>query len=508
MNNITRSILWTIGLTAGGILAVRGCSNYGTSDKVQPLPLREVVAEAEQFDVNPRDQVLSALESEEFIRAISDRDRSGTISPEEIRDTRRTINRLLNDGHKNTEETARNLERALDFILLRQSINDSETKPTQLREEELDYSDFIRVALQEDKPLVKKIIITNNSDTIRAVFLDDSVNEVRIPYDVTAIKELADALAEKSIQVEVKPAKSNLPGSLLFSLLPIGLLLLFFYVMARKNMQGVGGSLLGGLNIKRSSAYAKPNVTFDDVAGIDEAKVELQEVVDFLKDPRKYKALGAKLPKGVLLVGEPGTGKTLCAKAIAGEAKANFLSVSGSDFVEMFVGRGAARVRELFNKAKEAAPCVVFIDEIDAVGRSRGAGFSGGHDEREQTLNQLLVGMDGFENSSLAEAGIVILAATNRPDVLDNALLRPGRFDRQIVIDKPDINGREAILKVHAKGKPLASEVDLKIVAQRTPGFTGADLENILNEAAIFAAREEKNEISMDHLERAYFLQE
>ena len=243
----------------------------------------------------------------------------------------------------------------------------------------------------------------------------------------------------------------------------------------------------------------KVKILFKDVAGIDEEKQELEEIVDFLKNGEKYIKLGAKIPKGVLLVGIPGTGKTLMAKAVAGEAGVPFFSISGSDFVEMFVGVGASRVRDLFEQAKKHQPCIIFIDEIDAVGRQRGAGLGGGHDEREQTLNQLLVEMDGFDENT----NIIIIAATNRPDILDNALLRPGRFDRQIVINRPDILGREQILMVHAKGKPLSEEVDLKVVAKRTPGFTGADLQNLLNEAALLAARHNKVKIEMVDLEEA-----
>ena len=243
----------------------------------------------------------------------------------------------------------------------------------------------------------------------------------------------------------------------------------------------------------------KIRVTFKDVAGADEAKQELEEVVEFLKHPKKYNDLGAKIPKGVLLYGPPGTGKTLLAKAVAGEAGVPFFSISGSDFVEMFVGVGASRVRDLFEQAKKSAPCIVFIDEIDAVGRQRGAGLGGGHDEREQTLNQLLVEMDGFG----ANEGIIMIAATNRPDILDPALLRPGRFDRQIVVDRPDIKGRREILKVHVKGKPVGSDVELDVIARRTPGFTGADLSNLVNEAALMAARRNKKQINMPDMEEA-----
>ncbi|WP_054951037.1 ATP-dependent zinc metalloprotease FtsH [Numidum massiliense] len=273
---------------------------------------------------------------------------------------------------------------------------------------------------------------------------------------------------------------------------------LFFFVL--NQAQGGGGKVM---NFGKSKAKLyneeKKKVTFDDVAGADEEKTELVEVVDFLKDPRKFSSVGARIPKGVLLVGPPGTGKTLLARAVAGEAGVPFFSISGSDFVEMFVGVGASRVRDLFENAKKNSPCIIFIDEIDAVGRQRGAGLGGGHDEREQTLNQLLVEMDGFG----ANEGIIIMAATNRPDILDPALLRPGRFDRQITVDRPDVAGREAVLKVHARNKPLADDVDLSVFAQRTPGFTGADLENLLNEAALLTARRSKKQITKDEVEEA-----
>jgi cell division protease FtsH len=283
------------------------------------------------------------------------------------------------------------------------------------------------------------------------------------------------------------------------SLLPI-LILLGFWFFIVNQMQSSGSKAMAfGKSRARMYTEEKAKVTFDDVAGADEAKDELVEIVEFLQQPRRFTELGAKIPKGILLVGPPGTGKTLLAKAVAGEAGVPFFSISGSDFVEMFVGVGASRVRDLFETARKNAPCIVFIDEIDAVGRQRGAGLGGGHDEREQTLNQLLVAMDGFEPNS----GIIILAATNRPDVLDPALLRPGRFDRQVVLDMPDIKGREEILKVHAKGKPLARDVDLKVLARRTPGFTGADLANTLNEAALLAARRNQRAIAMADCEEA-----
>jgi cell division protease FtsH len=276
------------------------------------------------------------------------------------------------------------------------------------------------------------------------------------------------------------------------------LIFIFFIFMIFRNAQTGGSQALSfGKSRAKMSMDNKVKVTFADVAGIDEAKAELEEIVDFLKNGERYQKLGAKIPKGVLLVGSPGTGKTLLAKAVAGEAGVPFFSISGSDFVEMFVGVGASRVRDLFEQAKKHAPCIIFVDEIDAVGRQRGAGMGGGHDEREQTLNQLLVEMDGFD----PHTGIIVLAATNRPDILDNALLRPGRFDRQVMIDRPDVQGREQILKVHAKGKPLASDVDLKLLAKRTPGFTGADLANLLNEGALLAARHNKDVIHMEDIE-------
>ena len=285
-------------------------------------------------------------------------------------------------------------------------------------------------------------------------------------------------------------------SSLLF---PILLLVGLFFLL-RRAQSGPGSQAMNfGKSKARVQMEPKTQVTFSDVAGIEQAKLELTEVVDFLKNADRFTAIGAKIPKGVLLVGPPGTGKTLLAKAVAGEAGVPFFSISGSEFVEMFVGVGASRVRDLFEQAKANAPCIVFIDEIDAVGRQRGAGLGGGNDEREQTLNQLLTEMDGFEGNT----GIIIIAATNRPDVLDSALMRPGRFDRQVVVDRPDYSGRQEILNVHARGKTLAKDVDLNKIARRTPGFTGADLANLLNEAAILAARRSLTEISMDEVNDA-----
>ncbi|MBO8137008.1 MAG: ATP-dependent metallopeptidase FtsH/Yme1/Tma family protein [Desulfotomaculum sp.] len=309
---------------------------------------------------------------------------------------------------------------------------------------------------------------------------------------------LVQLVREKRINLEVRPPEK--PGwwvGVLTSLLPI-LLFVFLFFFLMQQTQGGGNKVMSfGKSKARLHSEEKPKVTFDDVAGADEEKAELAEVVEFLKDPKKFNEIGARIPKGVLLFGPPGTGKTLLAKAVAGEAGVPFFTISGSDFVEMFVGVGASRVRDLFDQAKKNAPCIVFIDEIDAVGRQRGAGLGGGHDEREQTLNQLLVEMDGFESNE----GIIIIAATNRPDILDPALLRPGRFDRQVVVDVPDVAGREAILKVHTRGKPLEDDVDLGIIARRTPGFTGADLANLVNEAALLSARRNKKKIGQKELE-------
>ena len=305
-------------------------------------------------------------------------------------------------------------------------------------------------------------------------------------------------LEEHNVDVTVKkPAEgSNMLVNILF---PIILFVIFIAIISKLFQAGGSQAMSFGKSKAKLMLDNKVKITFKDVAGIDEEKQELSEIVDFLKNGEKYLKLGAKIPKGVLLVGPPGTGKTLMAKAVAGEAGVPFFSISGSDFVEMFVGVGASRVRDLFEQAKKHQPCIIFIDEIDAVGRQRGAGWGGGHDEREQTLNQLLVEMDGFDENT----NIIIIAATNRPDILDNALLRPGRFDRQIFINRPDILGREQILKVHAKNKPLAKTVDLKVIAKRTPGFTGADLQNLLNEAALLAARHTKDEIDMPDMEEA-----
>lgn len=325
-----------------------------------------------------------------------------------------------------------------------------------------------------------------------------------IPYnagkDLDSI--LDTAKADEDLNFTVEPAKEQSPWTgMLFTFIPL-LLILFLFLFLMSNAQGGGGGnkmMNFGKSKARLYDQSKKKVRFSDVAGADEEKAELVEVVDFLKDHRKFDQMGARIPKGVLLTGPPGTGKTLIARAVAGEAGVPFFSISGSDFVEMFVGVGASRVRDLFEQAKKNAPCIIFIDEIDAVGRQRGAGVGGGHDEREQTLNQLLVEMDGFSDNE----GIIMIAATNRPDILDPALLRPGRFDRQIQVGRPDVKGREAILKVHSKNKPLDETVDLKAIAQRTPGFSGADLENLLNEAALVAARQGKTTVDMRDVDEA-----
>ena len=358
----------------------------------------------------------------------------------------------------------------------------------------LRYSDFVE-AVQANE--VSRVLISPETGTAQVVENDGQRASVNLAPD----KDLLKLLNDHNVDIAVQPSRVAAPwqqaiGSLIFPLLLLGGL---FFLLRRA--QGGGGNPAMNFGKSKARVQMEPQtqVTFGDVAGIEGAKLELTEVVDFLKNPDRFTAVGAKIPKGVLLVGPPGTGKTLLAKAVAGEAGVPFFSISGSEFVEMFVGVGASRVRDLFEQAKKNAPCIVFIDEIDAVGRQRGAGLGGGNDEREQTLNQLLTEMDGFEGNT----GIIIVAATNRPDVLDSALMRPGRFDRQVVVDRPDYAGRLQILEVHARGKTLAKDVDLDKVARRTPGYTGADLANLLNEAAILAARHQLSEISMDEVNDA-----
>ena len=361
--------------------------------------------------------------------------------------------------------------------------------------EEMSYTQFMQ-ALEKDE--ISKVVVTKNS--LQVTKKDGSEFSTIVPDEPVDDEELVNKLYDKGIEITAQNPKDP-PWwmTLLTSLLPIALLVAFWYFMISQ-AQGGGGKVFSfGKSRAKLMGGDKVKVKFEDVAGADEAKEELEEVVEFLKHPKKFNDLGARIPKGVLLFGPPGTGKTLLAKAVAGEAGVAFFSISGSDFVEMFVGVGASRVRDLFAQAKKNSPCIIFIDEIDAVGRQRGANVGGGHDEREQTLNQLLVEMDGFAPNE----GIIIIAATNRPDILDKALLRPGRFDRQIVVDKPDVTGRVAILRVHTKGKPIAKDVDLDILARRTPGFTGADLANLVNEAALLAARRNKHEINMTELEES-----
>lgn len=355
------------------------------------------------------------------------------------------------------------------------------------------YSDFVQ---QVDQKHIHEVVIKGN--TISGKLADGKTFVTDVPpQDPMLVQRLID----KGVRFQSLPSDDNVPSffHILISWFPM-LLLIGVYIFFFRQMQSGGGKAMSFGKSKARMLNEKTNkVTFEDVAGIDEAKDELYEIVDFLKDPQKFQRLGGRIPKGVLLVGPPGTGKTLLARAIAGEADVPFFTISGSDFVEMFVGVGASRVRDMFEQGKKNAPCIIFIDEIDAVGRHRGAGLGGGNDEREQTLNQLLVEMDGFE----ANEGVILIAATNRPDVLDPALLRPGRFDRQVVVPNPDINGREQILKVHMRKTPLSPDVDARVIARGTPGFSGADLANLVNEAALLAARKGKRSVSMAEFELA-----
>ena len=384
----------------------------------------------------------------------------------------------------------RNVSFYLLIIIIAISIIDYYSSKT-TNKQEISYTHFLQ-QVQEKK--VEKVTIVDN--TIRGKLKDGTEFTTVVPNDPSLIGTLRDEGVDiKAEQPPQPPWWTTIFSSILPMLLLIGV---WFFIM--QQTQGGGNRVMSfGKSRAKLHSEEKIKVSFKDVAGADEAKQELEEVVEFLKHPKKFNDLGARIPKGVLLFGPPGTGKTLLARAVAGEAGVPFFSISGSDFVEMFVGVGASRVRDLFEQAKKNAPCIVFIDEIDAVGRQRGAGLGGGHDEREQTLNQLLVEMDGFG----VNEGIIIIAATNRPDILDPALLRPGRFDRQVTVDRPDEKGRQEILKVHTRGKPVAKDVDLDVLARRTPGFTGADLSNLVNEAALLAARRNKKRIEMPELEEA-----
>ena len=365
------------------------------------------------------------------------------------------------------------------------------TVPNQHPEDSVIFSEFMTHLERGD---VEKVIIKNNN--ISAILRDGN----RIQTYSVEYPDLVKVLQEKNVQIEAKPPDDN-PWyiTFLFSWGPFILFLGLWFFLMRQMQMGGNRALSFGKSRARMLSEEKKKVTFADVAGVDEAKEEVIEIIDFLKDPQKFQKLGGRIPKGVLIIGPPGTGKTLLAKAIAGEAGVPFFSISGSDFVEMFVGVGASRVRDLFEQGKKHAPCIIFIDEIDAVGRLRGAGLGGGHDEREQTLNQLLVEMDGFDTTE----GVILIAATNRPDVLDPALMRPGRFDRQVVVNRPDVRGRAEILHVHTKKVPIASDVNLEHIARGTPGFSGADLENLVNEAALWAARLDKKSVDQIDFENA-----
>ncbi len=358
--------------------------------------------------------------------------------------------------------------------------------------EEISYSDFLNKARAG---LITQVQVEDES--VSGQLRDGRQFRVYIPSGDTSY---LDVLRSKGATITVQPrSRSSLWPNLLTTMLPFLVLVGLWMLMLRQAQSGSNQAMSFGKSRARLHTESKTRITFDDVAGVDEAKEELEEIIEFLRHPKKFQALGAKIPRGVLLVGPPGSGKTLLAKAIAGEAGVPFFSISGSEFVEMFVGVGASRVRDMFEQAKKSAPCLVFIDEIDAVGRQRGAGLGGGHDEREQTLNQLLVEMDGFDPNS----GIIVIAATNRPDILDPALLRPGRFDRRIVVDNPDAKGRRAILDVHVRGKPIGEDVNLDGLARRTPGFSGADLANMVNEAALLAARRGKKRIGREEFDEA-----
>jgi cell division protease FtsH len=363
---------------------------------------------------------------------------------------------------------------------------------------------FNEVAEKIKQGVVARVVV--DEDDLEVIYKDGSTAYSRKEPTTTLVEQLMDLgvtptmLSSDNIKVEIKqPSNWNTILSLITYILPALFMVGLIWLMLRQAQGTNNQAIAFGKSRARMFTGEQPTVTFDDVAGVEEAKEELEEVVEFLREPEKFIALGARIPKGVILIGAPGTGKTLLAKAVSGEAGVPFFSISGSEFVEMFVGVGASRVRDLFDQAKRHSPCIVFVDEIDAVGRQRGAGLGGSHDEREQTLNQMLVEMDGFDT----DTNVIVVAATNRPDVLDPALLRPGRFDRRVILDRPDVRGREAILKVHVKGKPLEEDVDLATVAKQTPGFVGADLENLVNEAAILAARRNKRTIGNDEFQES-----
>jgi cell division protease FtsH len=363
-------------------------------------------------------------------------------------------------------------------------------------EDRLGFSEFM-TQLEDNR--IKSVMLQGNDLTGKYLDKDGKEKSFR-SYKPTFDADLTEKLLEKKITIQAKPEEEHFSWfSIFISWFPLLLLVGIWIFFMRQMQMGGGKAMSFGKSRAKLLTEAQGKMTFEDVAGIEEAKEELQEIIAFLKEPKKFTALGGKIPKGVLLVGPPGTGKTLLARAVAGEAGVPFFSISGSDFVEMFVGVGASRVRDLFLQGKKNAPCIIFIDEIDAVGRHRGAGLGGGHDEREQTLNQLLVEMDGFESNE----GVILIAATNRPDVLDPALLRPGRFDRQVVVPRPDVKGREQILTVHAKKVPLTPEVDLAVIARGTPGFSGADLANLVNEAALLAARQDKTSVDPQDFDAA-----
>jgi cell division protease FtsH len=364
------------------------------------------------------------------------------------------------------------------------------------REESPSYSEFMAKVDQGD---VKEVTmyLSPNSYELQGEYVRPANHKFRITVPKENAPEITKNLRDKAVQLSVKEVRSGDWVLILLNALPLLLLAGFVFFLMRQMQAGGNKALSFGKSRARLLSAQQKKATFKDVAGSDEAKEELQEIIEFLKDPQKFQKLGGRIPKGVLLVGPPGTGKTLLARAIAGEANVPFFSISGSDFVEMFVGVGASRVRDLFEQGKKNAPCIIFIDEIDAVGRHRGAGLGGGHDEREQTLNALLVEMDGFESNE----GVILIAATNRPDVLDPALLRPGRFDRRVVVARPDVKGREEILRVHTRKVPLSDDVDLSIIARGTPGFSGADLANLVNEAALWAARQNRKFVAMDDFE-------